>query len=128
MKNVMVSLVLAFTLLGCATIERGATQETEQLPAAAGFRMKLADTPGKLANLQALPQQRLTARMMNGKVIYLYADAAVCNCLYMGNEKAYQRYQQFAVEKQIAAEQADAAQMDMGVDWSMWGPWGDPYF
>jgi hypothetical protein len=131
MKSMVMGLLIACTLIGCATIERNATLDKEQMLAAAGFRMKLADTPEKLAKLQALPQQQLMARAKDDKIVYFYADAATCQCLYLGNEKAYQRYQKLAVEKQIANEQAMAAQtnMDMEMDWGMLGPWGgDPYW
>ena len=126
MKSIAMALMVAVALAACATMERGATLDTEQMLAASGFKMKLADTPEKLANLQFFPQQKIVPRALDGKVLYFYADAATCKCLYVGSEKAYQRYQRFAVEKQIAAEQAMAAETnwDMGMDWGMWGPWG----
>jgi hypothetical protein len=46
--------------------------------------------------------------------------------MYLGNEKAYQHYRRFALEKQIAREELYTAQTnwDMNMDWGMWGPWG----
>ncbi len=46
-------------LAGCAAMQQDNTQTTEQTLAAAGFQMKLADTPAKLAQLQSLPQRKL---------------------------------------------------------------------
>jgi hypothetical protein len=43
----------------CATIRRHDTLQTEQMLSAAGFHMKLADTPEKLAHLQTLTPRRL---------------------------------------------------------------------
>ncbi|MEJ2673368.1 MAG: hypothetical protein P8168_14445 [Deltaproteobacteria bacterium] len=43
----------------------------------------------------------------------------------MGDEAAYQRFQQLAVEKQIAHEQAMAASYnaEAAMNWDMWGPY-----
>ena len=126
MKSMAIGLMIALTLIGCATIQKGETLDKEQVLAAAGFTMKPADTPEKLATLQGLPQHQLMTGVKDGKMIYLYADATACKCLYLGNEKAYQRYQRFALEKQIAREELYTAQAnaDMDMDWGMWGPWG----
>jgi hypothetical protein len=126
MKSLLVFLLLGFVLIGCATIERGETVDTEQLHAAAGFKMKLADTPQKLAHLGTLAQRKIVAHQRDGGVGYIYADASTCQCMYVGNEKAYQRYQQLAVEKKIAEDKRMAAEMNMdaAMNWNMWGPWG----
>jgi hypothetical protein len=41
----------------------------------------------------------------------------------LGNEEAYQRYQQLAVQKTIADDQRMAAQMneDVAMNWGLWG-------
>jgi hypothetical protein len=126
MKSMAIGLMIALTLMGCATIQKGETLDKEQTLAAAGFSTKLADTPEKLAALQGLPQQQLIAGVKDGKMIYLYADATACKCMYVGSEKAYQRYRRFALEKQVAREELYTAQTnwDMNMDWGMWGPWG----
>ncbi len=126
MKSMAIGLMIAITLIGCATTQKGETLDKEQMLAAAGFRMKLADTPEKLAALQGLPQQKVMPGVKNGRMIYLYADATACKCMYLGNEKAYQRFQRFALEKQIAREELYSAQTttNMDMDWGMWGPWG----
>jgi hypothetical protein len=126
MKSMAIGLMIALALIGCATIQKGETLDKEQMLAAAGFFTKLADTPEKLAALQGLPQHRLITGAKDGRMIYLYADATACKCMYVGNEKAYQRYRRFALEKQIAREELYSAQTnaDMNMDWGMWGPWG----
>jgi hypothetical protein len=126
MKDFFALLLLGSLLMGCATIERAETIDTEQLLTAAGFRMKLADTPEKLAHLRTLTQRKIIAHQRDGGVGYVYADATACQCLYVGNEKAYQRYQQLAVEKKIAEDKRMAAEMnlDAAMNWNMWGPWG----
>ena len=128
----MLALVLVFALAGCAVVKevkKNEAADREQLLAAAGFRVKLADTPKKLTHLQTLPQRKLFTKERKGKVYYLYADALNCKCLYVGNQAAYDRFQQLQAEKQIAAQEQMAAEMnyDADFDWGMYGPW-DPYW
>lgn len=126
--------VVAISLAGCAAIRNARAIETERLLAAAGFQMKLADTPEKLAQLQTLTQRKLVPHQRDGKTYYVYADADACKCIYAGDEQAYQRYQNLLLKKQIADEQYRAAQMkqDAAMNWNMWGPWGPgprgPYY
>ena len=110
-------------LAGCAAIQKENTQTTEQTLAAAGFQMKLADTPAKLAQLKGLPQRKLVPQQQNGAIRFVYVDAQYCQCVYAGTETNYQQYQKLALERQIATEEASAAQMN-AMDWNMWGPWG----
>jgi hypothetical protein len=121
---VVVAVVLALSS-GCATIRRHSTLETEQMLSAAGFHMKLADTPEKLAHLQTLTPRRLVPHRQADQVYYVYADPEVCRCLYAGTEAQYQAYQQLALQKQRADEALMAAQtnLDASMDWGMWGPW-----
>jgi len=113
----------AVALTGCAAIQKDNTQTTEQTLAAAGFQMKLADTPAKLAQLKSLPQRKLVPQQQNGVIRYVYVDAQYCQCVYAGTETHYQQYQKLALERQIATEEVSAAQMN-AMDWGMWGPWG----
>lgn len=60
---------------------------------AAGFIVKYATTPEKRAILNSLPPDKLVKRMKDGKLYYVYADAAGCNCAYVGTAQAYAAYQ-----------------------------------
>ena len=118
--------VVAVSLLpACTYFKREDADQIESTLAAAGFRMKPADTPARLAKLQAMPQRKLFSRTREGEPVYLYADAEFCKCLYLGRQAEYDRYQRLAMEKQIAQEQVAAAEMDenAAMDWGMWGPY-----
>jgi hypothetical protein len=113
-------LLFAGTVLtGCATIEKNASTDTEEMLAAAGFKVKIADTAEKIAHLQSMQQRKLLTHIKDGSVYYAYADAQFCKCMYMGSEKNYQEYQKLHVE-QTTAEMNQAAAMD----WDSWGGWG----
>jgi hypothetical protein len=46
------------------------------------------------AMLKALPPHQFIARTVNGRTRYLYADPAVCGCIYVGDPAALARYRQ----------------------------------
>jgi len=117
-------MALILSIESCASMEASETAQTENMLAAANFRIKLADTPEKIAHLKTLTQHKLVPHEKDAQVYYVYADATICQCVYWGDEAAYQRYQQFAVQQQIADEQRMAAQMNQNaaMNWGMWGP------
>jgi hypothetical protein len=131
MTMLVAALVLA--LAGCAAVvqdvQKNEAADREQLLAAAGFKVKLADTPQKLAHLQTLTQRKLIMHQHKGKVYYVYADALNCKCLYVGDQAAYQRFRQLQIDRQIAVQQRMTAEMNMdaAMNWDMWGPW-DPWY
>ncbi len=61
-----------------------------------GFIVKYATTPEKSAVLKSLPPDKLVTRRKGGKLYYVYADAARCNCAYVGTPDAYSAYQNWA--------------------------------
>ena len=117
-KVVMLALLVALPLAGCAAIQRSEAKDTEQLLAAAGFQAKPAETPEKLTNLRTMPARQLVSQAKDGNSVYSYADPDYCQCLYVGGPTEYSAYQRLAMEKEIAQERRDAA-----MDWNMWGPW-----
>lgn len=114
---------VAAPLVACASLEER-VQDTEQLLAAAGFKINYAQTPEQMANLKAMTQQKLVAHPKDDKVMYVYADATFCQCIYVGDADAYARFQKLAVEKEIADEERQAAEtnLDAAMNWGMWGP------
>lgn len=109
---------------GCAALRKSEVDSQEQLLSAAGFQMKLADTPQKVEHLQGLTPQKLVPHTRDGKLYYVYADAEFCKCLFVGNEAAYQKYQQLAIQQKVAQERLNAAAMNenAAMNWGMWGP------
>ena len=67
---------------------------TNNLFITSGFVVKRGNTPAKEAALRRLPQEKLVVRRKAGKPYYIYADAAGCNCAYVGTAAAYNTYQQ----------------------------------
>jgi hypothetical protein len=88
---------------------------------AAGCVVKYATTPEKRAILRSLPPDKLVRRMKNGKHYYMYADAAGCNCAYVGTAQAYAAYQNWANAPSFAGSnhQSPAKQL---IDADVGGP------
>jgi hypothetical protein len=131
MKFRLTGVALAFALGACTS----AVVQKEDLLVAAGFTYRPAATPQTVVALKALPPHRFIPQTRNGQTVWIYADPAICGCLYAGDQAAYQRYKQEVFQKQLADEQAFAADeneraaMDRNVailQWEMWGPWA-PY-
>ncbi len=129
LANIGTMLALAVLLHGCAAMEKSHAMDTERMLAAAGFQMKFADTPKRLAHLKTMTQSKLVPHEKDGVVYYAYADAEFCKCLYLGTERAYQEYQRMAERRNIAEMNQQAAMMneDAAMNWGAWGPWGPWY-
>ena len=117
-----ISVLLIFAITGCAMYRHQKATEMKRLLAAAGFNMRFADTKSKLAQLKELPQHKLVAQNWNDKVRYVYADADICKCAYVGDEEAYKRFQDLALQRQIAEEDRLAAERNQPAEMD-WGGW-----
>ena len=58
----------------------------------AGFVMRRADTAEKMAQLRKLPPKRFATRMGKTGRYFLWADPEGCQCVFVGNERAYQAF------------------------------------
>ena len=103
--------------MGCST-----TQSRENMLSAAGFKMIPANTPDRAAHLKALPPDKITPVERDGKLYYTFPDPKN-NMLYVGSEPQYQQYRKLRLQKQMADEQLNAAQLN-SEPWGAWGPWG----
>ena len=116
---------MAIGLAACASYAQRYAQANEEGLRAAGFAMRLADTPEKLASLQAMTQRRILVYNRLGQPYYVWPDARFCRCFYIGSEPQYQEYarlgfeQKLARERQTAAEENEAASLFA----ESWGPW-----
>jgi len=120
-------IALTMMITGCAGQGKWTAADQTQVDlGSCGFTWKIADTPEKMKQLEALPQRQIVPHQKDGKLYYIYADARDCKCVYIGDEKAYQQYKQFVHEKRqdrkddIAAEQTAIMSMDPNF-WSIFG-------
>lgn len=115
---------------GCTILQGQGRQQTESMLATSGFKMKLADTPEKLAELKTKPQRKLTPMKRQGKLYFGYADAEGCSCAYLGDEAAYQKYQGLVVDNRLVEETVEPEPVVMPgtvvvvEDDGVWDSWG----
>ena len=120
MSKLPVAFAVVLLLGGCKTIEKSEAMDTERTLAAAGFQMKYARSTEQMEKVSSLPQRTLTPTPgPDGQNRFVYADAEFCQCIYVGTEAAYDRYQKMEMRQQIAETEEAAA-----MNWGAWGPWG----
>jgi hypothetical protein len=127
-RGVLATLAASAALAGCMAM--GAQEKEGQL-AAAGFVRQQADTPQKMAKLQALPQNTIVFSQRKKGNVYIYADAAGCNCAFIGTDAAYQQYQQIRAANNIAQMQETTAVLNQeaAMDWGgVWGPYAPGWY
>ena len=118
-----VLMILMVFLAGCAGLQRNEVSDVEGLLLRAGFTKMPADTAEKLAHLKSLPQHKLIHHMLNGQTRVMYADAAHCVCVFVGDETNLKHYRNLEIqqnENPIALmEDPDIV---TGTEWSdVWG-------
>ena len=111
-------------LSGCQTTPPDVAAHEDNL-AAAGFVMRIADTPERRAMLARLPIDQFVIRQSGNTIHYVYADPLVCGCLYVGTEQAFAQYQENQRLANLANQEQLIAQMyeDASWTWGAWGPW-----
>lgn len=126
MKLILPLAIATALLAGCAAIDKAESKGTEQMLAAAGFKVLPANTPQRQAALAQLKPYVISRQFRGDKVYYVYPDSNG-DYAYVGDQAAYSAYQNLAVQQQISDQNMMAAQMmDMpgpGV-WPGWGYWG----
>ena len=106
------ALLLAVPMLlgaACAAIQRFEVRDTERMLVAAGFHMRLADTPEPQEDLRSIPPYRIVSRTKDHNVVYMYADPDNCHCVYVGGSKEYSEYERRRVEREITQRTAGKA-------------------
>jgi hypothetical protein len=116
------ALVLLFLTLSCTGVQ---TQNKENLLIAAGFKVIVPKTATQQEKLKALPVDKVTLVQKDGKIYYVFPDAAN-NQAYVGGPQQYQTYKQLRLENKLANDNLEAAEMnqDASMNWGSWGGWG----
>src|SRR5262245_24401537 len=109
---------------GCAEMGAG---NTTSLLSAAGFRVRTPQTPKQQQIYAALPPYKVERATVNGHVFYVYKDEKA-GVAYIGREQEYQRYQQLAIQQQIAQNYYTAVAMDRAAAYGWYGAWGPRAF
>jgi hypothetical protein len=108
---VWLAAVLAIALLGCATAPSSSSPRSQdELLTAAGFTTYMAKTPQSLSYLKTLPPQEIVQHRYQGANRFLVCTDQNSKACYVGDEAAYQRYQNLANQEELAARKRAVAQ------------------
>ncbi len=130
--TIMAAIVIAMAVGGCASTADQDSIAIERRLSAAGFQMKLANTPEKMAHLNRLGQRRLVPMEMDGTTVFVYADGTGCKCVYVGSQANYQEFERLSIQRHVVDEQRQTARdINMAVsnetmNWDLWGAWPRP--
>jgi hypothetical protein len=126
------TIVAAWLATGCAETPQQRAQRIEPMLSAAGFHIHPADTPQRQEELTSMTPLKVRYYARNGKLHYWFADPTLCQCIYVGNEQSYQKYEQIRLQQQQAQREEAAAMMNEDaaqqeqMNFMMWP--GDPFF
>jgi len=123
---ILIFAVAAATLVvaGCAGMGSG---NTTSLLSAAGLRARTPQTPKQQQMYAALPPYKVERATVKGHVFYVYKDEKA-GVAYVGREQEYQRYQQLAIQQQVAQDYYTAVAMDRAAAFGWYGAWGPRAF
>ena len=119
------SLALLACVLAISSCASMGSSSTEPLLSAAGFVSRTPENPKQQELYNQLPSYQLHRANNKGQVIYAYKDEKK-GLAYVGNEAAYQRYQQLATQQRIANDYRTAAEMNRDASYGWYGAYG-PY-
>ena len=118
--------VIGIALAGCATgpsSPPAATKSQVDLLKDAGFRTHTADTSQRQAYLYTLPAKKVVSNQYQGQVLYLVCTDPDSKQCYLGDEAAYKRYQQMAIQQsmsedmhKVSEERSDPEALQMWVN------------
>jgi hypothetical protein len=100
---------------GCATQQETPVERAlriEPMLSGADFHVLPADTPASKTQLHSLTPLEIRFAPHDGKMHYWFADPYHCNCIFSGNEKAYEAYEQVREQQGMADEEEMTAQMN----------------
>jgi hypothetical protein len=122
--TILLAAVATLFIAGCASV---GSANTISLLTAAGFRARTPQTARQQQIFAALPPYQIQRATVNGRVFYVYKDQNA-GVAYIGGEQAFQRYQQLAIQQQIAQDYYTAVAMDRAAALSWYGAWGPRAF
>ena len=100
--------VIGIFLAGCATgpsSSPAAVKSQADLLKDAGFKLHTANTPQKQAYVQTLPAKKVVSNQYKGQTCYLVCTDPDSKQCFLGDEAAYKRYQQSAIQQSLSADQ-----------------------
>jgi hypothetical protein len=98
--------VICIFLAACATAPYSSpTPSQSNLLSQAGFRVHTSTTPETQASIKTLPEDKVVLNRYQDKPLYLVCTEPDARQCFIGDEAAYQRYQQLAIQHRLSEDQ-----------------------
>jgi hypothetical protein len=119
---VLLAVVIGIFLAGCATGPSGSSAPSQaDLLTQAGFKSHPANSPEKLAYIHTLPAKKVVLNQYNDKPLYLVCTDPDSKQCFLGDEAAYDRYKQLAIQQSISEDQMKVQEHRWDPQaWQMW--------
>jgi hypothetical protein len=112
----IIAVVVGFS--GCAGTQ---AQNKESLLSAAGFHVRIPLTQEQRAMYNRMTPYKLERNTFNGKTLYTYVDKRK-GVVYMGGNKAYERYKELGIQQSLAQKELEASYSDyLAKEDQVWG-------
>jgi hypothetical protein len=128
-----VGLLMAVLIAACSSFQETPAQKAQRIDpvlSAAGFHIVVADSPKKQEIFSTMPPLKMHYYVAkDGKPRYWFADPYECNCVYEGDGKDYQRYQNLRLQQKLVKEEEQTAELnqDAAMQMNMYDPLFYPY-
>ena len=101
----VITAVIGIALVGCATGPSSSPSQSQtDLLKAAGFRTHTAQDE-HVAYIQTLPAKKVVLNKYQDKPVYLVCTDPDSKQCFLGDQAAYERYQQLAIQQSISEDQ-----------------------
>jgi hypothetical protein len=124
------ALLISLSLGGCAETPAEKAQRVDPILSAAGFQIVQPDTPKRQAIFASLQPLKMSYYIgKDSQPHYWLADPYQCGCVYKGDAKAYQQYENLRIQEQIAEKEQEAAALnqDAAMQMNTFNPFFFPY-
>ena len=104
----VMTVAIGIFLAGCATEPYSgpaAGRSQDDLLRQAGFVTRVANSPQRLAYIHTLPAKKVVLNQYQEKPLYLVCTDPEARQCFLGDEAAYRRYQQLAIQQSISEDQ-----------------------
>jgi|WetSurMetagenome_2_1015567.scaffolds.fasta_scaffold172149_2 hypothetical protein len=119
----LMMVVLGIALVGCATgpSSSPAVKSQDDLLRQAGFITQSADSPQKLSYIKTLPAKKVVLNQYQEKPLYLVCTDPEAKQCFLGDQAAYERYQQLSIQQSISEDQRNVQEHRWDPEaWQMW--------
>jgi hypothetical protein len=101
----IIMVVIGMVLVGCATGPSSSPNPSQaDLLKSAGFRTHTAKTSQGMAYIHTLPAKKVVLNQYQDKPLYLVCTDPDSKQCYLGDEAAYRRYQQLAIQQSYSED------------------------